>query len=55
MWKPKSNSHGFKQGITNMLAMLALLINKMLYIYLLCPHSEDQKNLFQFKQFKQFH
>jgi len=27
----------FKQGITN---MLALPVDKMLYIYLLCPHSE---------------
>ncbi len=25
--------------------MLALPINKMLYIYLLCPHSEHQKNI----------
>jgi hypothetical protein len=31
-----------KQGVTN---TLALPINKMLYIYLLCPHSEDQKNI----------
>jgi hypothetical protein len=31
-----------KQGITN---MLALPIDKMLYIYLLCPHSKHQKNL----------
>jgi hypothetical protein len=27
----------------------------MLYIYLLCPHSEHQKNLFQSKQSKHFH
>jgi hypothetical protein len=31
-----------KQGVTN---TLALPINKMLYIYLLCPHSEHQKNI----------
>jgi hypothetical protein len=30
----------FKQGITN---MLALPIDKMLYIYVLCPHSKHQK------------
>jgi hypothetical protein len=30
----------FKQGIIN---TLALPIDKMLYIYLLCPHSEHQK------------
>jgi hypothetical protein len=36
-----------KQGIIN---TLALPIDKMmLYIYLLCPHSEHQKNLFQSK------
>jgi hypothetical protein len=29
-----------KQGVTN---TLALPINKVLYIYLLCPHSEHQK------------
>jgi hypothetical protein len=29
--------------------MLALPIAKMLYIYLLCPHSEHQKNSFQSK------
>jgi hypothetical protein len=29
-----------QQGITN---TLALPIGKMLYIYLLCPHSEHQK------------
>ncbi len=33
---------GPKQGITN---TLALPIDKMLYIYVLCPHSEHQKNL----------
>jgi hypothetical protein len=33
---------GIKQGITN---TLALPIGKMLYIYLLCPHSEHHKNL----------
>jgi hypothetical protein len=27
-----------------------LPIDKMLYIYLLCPHSQDQENLFQSKQ-----
>jgi hypothetical protein len=38
-----------KQGITN---TLALPIDKMLYIYLLCPHSEHQNNPFQSKQSK---
>jgi hypothetical protein len=38
---------GEKQGIT---IALALPIDKMLlYIYLLCPHSEHQKNAFQSK------
>jgi hypothetical protein len=41
-----------KQGITN---MLALPVDKMLYIYLLCPHSKHQKNPFQSKQSKHFH
>jgi hypothetical protein len=41
-----------KQGITN---TLALPIDNMLYIYLLCPHSEHQKNPFQSKQSKHFH
>ncbi len=41
-----------KQGITN---RLALPIEKMLYIYLLCPPSEHQKNPFWSKQSKQFH
>jgi hypothetical protein len=41
-----------KQGITH---TLALPIDKMLYIYVLCPHSEHQKNLFQSKQSKHFH
>jgi len=41
-----------KQDITN---TLALPINKMLYIYLLCSHSENQKNPFQSKQSKHFH
>jgi hypothetical protein len=40
------------QGIKN---TLALPIDKMLYIYLLCPHSEHQKNSFQSKQSKHFH
>ncbi len=31
-----------KQGITN---MLALPIDKMLYIYLVCPHSEHKKKI----------
>jgi len=35
--------------------ILALLIHKMLYIYILCPHSEHQKNPFQSKQSKHFH
>ncbi len=37
-----------KQGITN---TLALPIDKMLDIYLLCPHSEYQKIPFQSKHF----
>jgi hypothetical protein len=41
-----------KQGITN---TLALPIDKLLYIYLLCPHSEHQNNGFQSKQSKHFH
>jgi hypothetical protein len=41
-----------KQGITN---TLALPIDKMLYIYLLCPRSEHQNNPFQSKQSKHFH
>jgi hypothetical protein len=41
-----------KQGITN---MLALPIDKMLYICLLYPHSEHQNNPFQSKQSKHFH
>ncbi len=41
-----------KQGITN---TLALPIDTMLYIYLLCPHSEHQNNPFQRKQSKHFH
>jgi len=43
---------GLKQGITN---KLALPIDKMLYIYLLCPHSERQNNPFQSKESKHFH
>jgi hypothetical protein len=35
--------------------MLALPIDKMLCIYLLCPRSEHQKNSFQSKQSKYFH
>jgi hypothetical protein len=35
--------------------MLALPIDKMLYICLLCPHSEHQNNPFQSKQSKHFH
>ncbi len=42
----------FKQGITN---TLALPIDKMLCIYVLCPHSKHQKNPFQSKQSKHFH
>jgi hypothetical protein len=41
-----------KQGITN---TLALPIDKMLYIYLLYPHSQHQKNQFQSKQSKHIH
>jgi hypothetical protein len=40
------------QGITN---TVALPIDKMLYIYLLCPHSKHRKNAFQSKQSKHFH
>jgi hypothetical protein len=36
-----------QQGITN---TLALPIDKMLYIYLLCPHSEHQNNRFHYHQ-----
>jgi hypothetical protein len=42
----------YKEGIIN---TMALPIDKMLYIYLLCPHSEHQNNLFQSKQSKHFH
>jgi hypothetical protein len=35
--------------------MLALQIDKMLYIYLLCPHFEHQIFFFQSKQPKHFH
>jgi hypothetical protein len=45
---PKSEQE--KHGITN---LLALPINKMLYIYPLCPHFEHQKNPFQSKHFDQ--
>jgi hypothetical protein len=41
-----------KQGITN---TLALPIEKMLYIYVLCPHSEHQQIPFQSKHSKHFH
>ncbi len=41
-----------KHGITN---TLALPIDTMLYICLLCPHSEHQNNPFQSKQSKHFH
>ncbi len=41
-----------KQGITD---TLTLPIDQMLYICLLCPHSEHQNNLFQFRQSKHFH
>jgi hypothetical protein len=41
-----------KQGITN---TLALPIDKMLYIYVLCSHSAHQNNPFQSKQSKHFH
>jgi hypothetical protein len=41
-----------KQGITN---TPALPIDKMLYIYLLCPHSEHQNNPLQSKQSKHIH
>jgi hypothetical protein len=40
-----------QQGIIN---MLALPIDKMLYIYLLCPYSH-QKNMSQSKESKHFH
>jgi hypothetical protein len=41
-----------ERGITN---TLALPIDNMLYIYLLCPQSEHQKNPFWSKQSKHFH
>jgi hypothetical protein len=55
--KKKKNTEGKQlelkqQGITN---TLALPIDKMLYIYLLHPHSEPQKSPFQSKQSKHFH
>jgi hypothetical protein len=34
---------------------MALPKDKMLYIYLLCPHSKHQKNPFRSKQSKHFH
>jgi hypothetical protein len=37
---------GKQQGITN---TVALPIDKMMYINLLCPHSEHEKNPFQSK------
>jgi hypothetical protein len=40
LMKQTARDHGRKQGITN---RVALPIDKMLYIYLLCPHSEHQK------------
>jgi hypothetical protein len=54
-WSPTHLPHKFekkKKGITN---TLALPIDKMLYIYLLCPQSEHQNNPFQTKQSKHFH
>jgi hypothetical protein len=51
---PKENKLNVisNKAITN---TWALLIDKMLYIYVLCPHSEHQNNPFQSKQFKHFH
>jgi hypothetical protein len=53
---PTINSHHKwnweKQGITN---TLALPIDKMFCIYLLCPHSEHQNNPFRSEQSKHFH
>jgi hypothetical protein len=51
MVRAEFGGHG-KQGITN---TLALPMDKILYIYLLCSHSEHQKNPFQSKQSKHFH
>jgi len=34
---------------------LALPIDKILYIYRLCPHSQHQNNPFQYNQSKHFH
>jgi hypothetical protein len=48
----KNHEHEGKQVITN---KLALPIDKMLYIYILCPHLEHQNNPFQSKQSKHFH
>ncbi len=36
------NEHEGKQGIAN---KLTLPIDKMLYIYILCPHSENTKTI----------
>jgi len=46
-WDQKMIIKKKKQGITN---TLALPIDKMLYIYILCPHFEHQKNSYQSKQ-----
>ncbi len=49
---PSCETSPNKQGITN---TLAPPIDKMLYIYLFCPHSKHQNNMFQSKQSKHFH
>jgi hypothetical protein len=51
----KSNAYSampIQQGIAN---SVAVPIDKMLYIYLVCPHSKHPKNPFQSKQSKHFH
>jgi hypothetical protein len=47
-WKEKKQ----EQGITN---TLALPIDNLLHIYVLCPHSEHQNNPFQSKKSKNFY
>jgi hypothetical protein len=51
-YKVQTVAFGKKQGMEN---TLALPILKMLYIYLLCPHSEHPNNPFHSKRSKQYH
>ncbi len=48
-------SHKYKQNKQGMKNTLALSIDKMLGIYLLCPQSEHHNNPFQNKHSKHFH